>query len=844
MAAFASAAVLSVVSLVLPVATTAATASPLPMAALQGATLPSPAVTGARTLSGAPAAAPMHLAIAFKSSHPSALSALAAAVSTPGSASFHQFVTVGQFRRRFGAAVSRIAATDAYLSSKGLAVGRVAPNGLYQDFSGTASQVSVAFGITVERVRSSSGAVVVGATGTPSLPADLAASVSHVAGLQPWVQPVSSVSPASGPSSEPVPATSVPATASAGHVCPGMAADRSWSPGAMATQYRFGGFYSAGHFGGVPIGLIEFAGYSPSDVAAYKACVGASTPVFDHTPASAPSLGAASAEPTSDIEDLIGLAPASPIEVYQGAPSDWSKVWNAAVSQDVAKIISSSWGTCEASVSPAAAAAQDTLMQEAAVQGQTVFQASGDQGAQGCSPRSTVRSAVFPASDPYVTAVGGTTASSPSSAPVMWNGGAVRGATGGGESALFGEPSWQASLGGAANSYETAPYCTSNASSCRQVPDVSALAGNGYDVYCTACSGWPSGWSGVGGTSLAAPSWAAAAALESGVCSTPLGFVNPVLYSQSAAGPAPYLSAVTSGSNNYSGAPGSGYSAQPSGGYSPTDGLGSLGGGGSSSGLGSALCSSSSPVQGQPGSKGGYYVTTSAGGVFNFGLPWFGSSVAVPHPPVVAVVADPSGGYWQASSGGNVYNFHTGWFGSLAGRPLASPVVGMAATPDGKGYWLVTSKGNVFNFGDARWAGSPAQSGPGSVVTAIAASPTGGYWVLDSTGHVTAYGGAQSYGSAPSAATAVALAPSPTGHGYWVTDSSGAVRGFGDARVAARTSGPSLASGVVGMVPTGDGGGYWLVNGQGAVAGFGDATGFPAVSKPYGAPVVGIAASS
>lgn len=786
----------------------------------------------------------MRLAVSFRASNPSQLADLARQISTPGSAGYHRFLTVPQFRQEFGAAPSQVAAIDGYLHAKGLAPGPLSANGLYQPFSGSAAQVSAAFGITVDRVRSSSGAVLDGGSGTPSLPANLAWSVSHVAGLQPWVQPLAAAAPLSATPSRPVPSALMPAAQTVGQTCAAMAADPSWTPSEMATQYKMGSFYAAGHFGGVPIGVIEFAAYSPADIATYESCVGASTPVVNHTPASAPSFGSGSAEPTADIEDLIGLAPASPVEVYQGAPSDWSQVWNAAISQDVAKVISSSWGTCEASVSAAAAAAQDTLMQEAAVQGQTVFQASGDQGAQGCSPQNDSNSTVFPASDPYVTAVGGTTAASPTSAPVMWNGGSVRGATGGGESALFAEPAWQSALGSAANVYETAPFCTTNGSSCRQVPDVSALAGNGYDVYCTACSGWPAGWSGVGGTSLAAPSWAAAASLETGVCGTPIGFVNPVLYSDSATRTAPYLSPVTSGSNNYAGPPGAGYSAQPGGAYSPTDGLGSLGGGAASSGLGNSLCpSGSAPVQGQSGTKGGYYVSTAKGGVFNFGLRWYGSSVSQPHPPIVTVASDPSGGYWQASSGGNVYNFHTGWFGSLAGRSLPAPVVSMAPTPDGKGYWLVTSAGNVYNFGDARWFGSPAQAGVGSPVTSIAAAPTGGYWVLDAAGEVFSYGGAPNFGSAAGSAPAVAIVSSPTGQGYWVAYGSGSVRGFGDASVFARTSGAPITSGVAGFAPTADGGGYWLVGSAGAVAGFGDATAFPPAGS-FGSPVIGIAASS
>ena len=47
-----------------------------------------------------------------------------------------------------------------------------------------------------------------------------------------------------------------------------------------------------------------------------------------------------------------------------------------------------------------------------------------------------------------------------------------------------------------------------------------------------------------------------------------------------------------------------------------------------------------------------------------------------------------------------------GFYGSMGGRHLNRPIVGMAATPDGKGYWLVASDGGIFAFGDAGFYGS------------------------------------------------------------------------------------------------------------------------------------------
>ena len=46
------------------------------------------------------------------------------------------------------------------------------------------------------------------------------------------------------------------------------------------------------------------------------------------------------------------------------------------------------------------------------------------------------------------------------------------------------------------------------------------------------------------------------------------------------------------------------------------------------------------------------------------------------------------------------------YYGSRGGSPLDKPVVGIAATPNGKGYWLVASDGGVFSYGDATYQGS------------------------------------------------------------------------------------------------------------------------------------------
>ena len=64
-------------------------------------------------------------------------------------------------------------------------------------------------------------------------------------------------------------------------------------------------------------------------------------------------------------------------------------------------------------------------------------------------------------------------------------------------------------------------------------------------------------------------------------------------------------------------------------------------------------------------------------------------------------------GYWLVATDGGIFSFgDTQFYGSTGSMVLNKPIVGMAATPDGKGYWLVASDGGIFSFGDAKFEGS------------------------------------------------------------------------------------------------------------------------------------------
>src|SRR5262249_42181727 len=112
----------------------------------------------------------------------------------------------------------------------------------------------------------------------------------------------------------------------------------------------------------------------------------------------------------------------------------------------------------------------------------------------------------------------------------------------------------------------------------------------------------------------------------------------------------------------------------------------------------------------------GYYLSSSGGNVYDFGVSFEGSLTSTgrkPAAPLTGIAPPPGGrGYYLPSSAGNVYNFDAPFEGSLTKSNIKppTPVVGLAPY-QASGYYLATSGGNIYNFGKAPFHGSPASSG-------------------------------------------------------------------------------------------------------------------------------------
>src|SRR6202020_2424557 len=113
-----------------------------------------------------------------------------------------------------------------------------------------------------------------------------------------------------------------------------------------------------------------------ADLTTFENCYGITTSVTNETVDGGPSGGGDGVETDLDIDVVSELAPSAHVIVYQGPNTSVGAylTYQQIVDDDTAKVISTSWGACEANVGFAGgegASAESTLFQEAAAQGQT-----------------------------------------------------------------------------------------------------------------------------------------------------------------------------------------------------------------------------------------------------------------------------------------------------------------------------------------------------------------------------------------------------------------------------------------------------------------------------------------
>ncbi len=438
-----------------------------------------------------PADTSMSMLIELPAKDPAGLAAAVAAVSEPASASYRQYITPDEFGRRYGVSADDYQAVLDWAKAKNLAVS-AHPNRLVVEVRGTSADLEAALHVHLDYHQRPDGTQFHMPDAEPTL--DLAVPVAHVGNLEDYEVP--------------------------GHADVGSGG--SGSGGArQGTDFRHAYAPCTTLNGaGQRVGIFMMDGFSQTDISTYASTMGlAPTPAPVQITATASNPGTnpiGSAEGTIDVEMIESMAPGAQVVAFSGGTGEADTVLKNMTLDTATKTFSSSWffavdGTGE------------NLIAELALQGQTFFQATGDDGSytKDNGPQSTTSSREQAA----VTLVGGTglqmldnggaygteTTWERSSGGILSNSG-----TGGPGLPI---PAYQAGIATAANQAST---------TLRNVPDVSAEAANIALYYLNQLK------AGYGGTSVATPLWAGFTALVNEQAASnnmvSVGFINPALY--------------------------------------------------------------------------------------------------------------------------------------------------------------------------------------------------------------------------------------------------------------------------------------------------------------------------
>jgi subtilase family serine protease len=558
--------------------------------------------------------------IALEPRNASELNEYAELVSDPNSLFYKQYLTKRQSQLLFAPSSSEVSGVDAALEAAGLTPGTPIDDSLYVPVTATIGQLKQAFKIGFAGYKLKNGQLAFNATSVPKVSSSVAGEMTGVVGLDNFLEP-STEYHAVGNSTKGKSASTAAIKAGKSSAAPAMCSSFTtaidsyltqfgyvgkdgytyYSPTAMASAYDYAGQLKSGNEGqGVTVAVEEWEAVSHQAVSDYESCVGSHSKVSYVSddagstvqPTATNNVGV---EASLDIEALSSIAPKASIIDYEGpditasfTDADWLDTFAAPVAADSANVISLSWGGCEEDpIDDTLENGQTTTLQLAAVQGQSFFTSSDDNGSEGCNSAAQPDAALSvddPANSPWITAVGGTYMQGLTNPTVTpWNdsfdGG---GATGGGLSIWqsFGK-SWNYQAGFVGAGYSDVCGATKGAT-CRQVPDLSAVGdwrsgfpqmyyadSTGYDVIVD------------GGTSLATPVMAGIAALadSSERCQAdgPAGFINPTIYdlAKNSKSYAADFQDETTGNDAYSPSGYTGDLYQATKGYDMASGLGS-----------------------------------------------------------------------------------------------------------------------------------------------------------------------------------------------------------------------------------------------------------------------------
>ena len=508
---------------------------------------------------------------------PAAVEALAKAVSDPRSASYGQYLTPQQFRQQFAPSQSQVNAVQSWLRSQGFRVDYTPLNNHYVAAEGTVAQAAAAFATTFGTY-SVAGQTLRSPSSDISLPTAIAGFVSGVVGLDESAALVHTNIALDAPPSPAfvnAPPCSIywneknttsltglpaPLQAPAGYTLPLPMAPCGYVPSQIRGVY---GVSASLQGNGQTVAIID-AYASPTiqkDLDQWSANRGlASTNI---TQVVAPGTMNRPenkrqdpqgwyGEETLDVQAVHGMAPNAHI-VYVGAPNNYQDLdaaMNHVVDRHLASIVTNSYGFPTELLPFGFIKPQEDTLLQGAIEGIGIYFSSGDNSDESLSVG--YRTADWPASSPFVTAVGGTslgvgqsnnrvietgwgthTSSLITTTGAWVDHGWLYGA-GGGVSRLFAEPSYQA--GTVPGSVFAVQGRTG-----RAVPDIAAFGDPNTGYLIGQTQTFPDGTVKysefrIGGTSLSSPIMAGIMALADQAKGSPHGFANPVFYANATSG--------------------------------------------------------------------------------------------------------------------------------------------------------------------------------------------------------------------------------------------------------------------------------------------------------------------
>ncbi len=477
------------------------------------------------------------------------LERLQGALHAPAASEYHQWLSPPAFADRFGLDPASLHHVRLWLEQRGFEIRSTAASRTWISFSGTAAQVNNAFHTELRNYRVQ-GATHRAPAVDPSLPAEIEAVVLALAGLDDFT-PLHTGGIQGN--LEGTPKSSTPLQSGSSN------ARNSLTPADIVTIYGLGPLRAAGIDGtGQSIAIVGQAKVDTTDAANYRTKF--HLPIADIQIINPPNAGASTdandlAEASLDVELTAAAAPGA-AQTYVYA-KDVMDAIRYVLDNATARVLSSSYHSCESNLPTATLQALGYMGKEADLKGITWVNSSGDSGPADCDAHGVfgtlAKSSMAVnalAAVPEVTAVGGTTfdegVDAATTNKIDWNGVNGQGfasaagyitetawndsvatgglaASGGGPSRAFPKPAWQSNR---------TPYDGS-----RDLPDVSFAASSFHDPYAVCVAGNCS--AGYGGTSAGTPVMAGIVAMlnqfvpqpaPSATAATGLGSINHRLY--------------------------------------------------------------------------------------------------------------------------------------------------------------------------------------------------------------------------------------------------------------------------------------------------------------------------